>query len=146
MEASRLNRDPSVERPQPGLRAGQRAFEDVETRLLSAHPGLELADTARDRTELLGQDAGTLLRVGGLAPQAAELPVDACLLRPRVAGGGAGEEEAENEQETRDGSLETGATTHQSVFAPRADAPAPIASSLRSASAASRRRTPITAR
>ena len=130
---------------EPRLRARQCVLEDAETSLLGAHARLQLADATRDRAELLGQDAGAAIRVGGLPAQAAEVAVDACLLRPRIAGSGAGEQEAENEKETCDGSFEAGATTHQPDFAPSARAPS-IPSSLRSASAASRRTTPITAR
>ena len=141
-----LGHDPPVEHSEARLRTGQRALEDAEARLLGAHAGLQLTNATRDGAELLRQDAGAPFRVGSLSSQLAELGVDARLVGARIAGGGAGEQEAEDEQEACDGSFEAGATTHQPDFAPGVRAPASISSSLRSASAASRRTTPITAR
>ena len=143
----RLRGDRPLERRETRARARERAFEHRQTGLLGVDPRLEVADLLGDGAELAGQHAGLVLLRCCLPTQPAEPGVDASLVRAGIADSGAGGEEGCEGHGC--GSNEARATTHQSIFAPASEVPArrgPSRSSVRSASAASRRRLPTTAR
>ena len=149
-ESLRLVGDRPVERSEPRAGRAELTFEHAETCLLRLDTGLELPHPPRDGAQLLREDAGAPVGIGRLSAKRLDLTVDAGLLRPRVAGGGAGREEHAESHQARGGCLEARSTTHHAVFAvsfrvPPAD-PARSLSSARRASAASRRTTPTTAR
>ena len=150
LESLRLVGDRPVERSEPRARRAELALEHPETRLLRVDTGLELAHPPRDGAQLLREDAGAPLGVGRLSAQRLDPTVDAGLLRARVAGGGAGREEHAESHQARGGCLEARSTTHHALFAVSfrvpSTGPARSLSSARSASAASRRTTPTTAR
>jgi len=112
--------------------------------------GQALHHPPRHGAQLLREDAGAPIRLGGVSTKRLDSTVDAGLVRARVAGGGAGREEHAESHQARGGCLEARSTTHHAVFAvsfrvPPAD-PARSLSSARRASAASRRTTPTTER
>ena len=150
LQAGRLVGDGAVERREAGPGAGELALEHREASLLRVDPCLQLAHAPRHGAQLLGDDAGLTLRVRHVAAETAELAVDARLLGAGIAGRGAGREEETESQESCDGRFRAGSTTHQALFALSARVPSAratfIRSSARSASAASRRSTPTTAR
>ena len=69
---------------------------------------------ARDRAQLLGEDAGLLVRLLGLPTEPAELAVDARLVRPRVARRHP-RREHRRDQSGGSGAHEAGTTPHQSA-------------------------------
>ena len=131
-------------------RALELTLEHRETSLLRVDACPQLAHAPRDGAQLLGEDARLTLRVRRLAAETPELAVDPRLVGAGIARSRPGREEETESQEGCNGSFQAGSTTHQALFALPARVPSVRAtsnrSSARSASAASRRSTPTTAR
>ena len=149
-QANGLVGDRAIERPEPGARRDELTLEDVEPRPLRVDPGLEFADASRDRAQLLREDARLTPGVRGLPPKGRDPRVDARFLRTGIARRRCSGEEEREREKARGDCLEARSTTHHPLFAVPLPVPSRAAprrrSRARSASAASRRMTPTTAR
>jgi hypothetical protein len=121
-------------------------LEHAEPRLLRRDARLQLANTSGYRAQLVREHAGAVVGLLGHVPQLPEPAVHPRLLVAGIARCRHSGDEQTDGHQAGDGCLEGGATTHQPLFAPTIGVPSCSRSIARSASPASRRSAPTTAR